>query len=129
MCSEASPTSLKRAFSMVLTQGLRHYRGNGSQRGFQLWRNCQQIALPSVDSQSREMLPVPVMLYDALQILQRIFLQVAFDISREAFAQYLGASLQVPAQGTFLTQRLVIRGRERDQRDAHDEGNNEPDAE
>ena len=120
---------MKRAYSMVLTQGLRHYGGNCSQRGFQLRCNCQQIALPAVDRQSREMLPVPEVLYDVLQILRRIFLQVAFHISREAFAQYLGASLQVPAQATLLTQRLVIRGRERDQRDAHDEGNNEPDAE
>jgi hypothetical protein len=89
--------SLKRACSMVLTQCLRHYGGNGSQRGCQLRRNCQQIALAAIDSQSREMLPVPEVLYNALQILHRVFLQVAFHISREAFAQYLGAPLQIPA--------------------------------
>jgi len=42
------------------------------------------------------------MLYDALQILRRIFLQAALHIPREAFAQYFGASLQVLAQATLL---------------------------
>ena len=74
------------------------------------------------------MLAVPEVLNDVLQILRGIFLQVAFHRSREALAQYLGATLQVPAQTTLLTQHFVIRGRERDQRDAHDERNNEPDA-
>src|SRR5450432_3007374 len=119
--------SLEGACSMVLTQGLSHHGGNGSQRGFQLRCDCQQIALPAVDRQSGEMLPVPVVLYDALQFRYGSFFQLAFHISREAFAQYLGASLQVSTQNTLLTQRLVIRGGERNQRDAHDEGNNEPD--
>ena len=61
--------SLKRADSMVLAQGLRHYGGNGSQRGFELRCNCQQIALRAVDSQARKMLPVPEVLYNALQVL------------------------------------------------------------
>jgi hypothetical protein len=49
------------------------------------------------------MLAVPEALYDVLQILQRIFLQVAFHTSRDALAQYFGTPLQVPAQATFLT--------------------------
>jgi hypothetical protein len=75
------------------------------------------------------MLAVPEVLNYVQQILRGIFPQVVFHASREALAQHLGATLQVPAQTTLLTQRVVIRGRERDQRNAHDEGNNEPDAE
>src|ERR1035438_9068331 len=113
--------SLKLACSMVLAQRLRHHGWDRSQSRCQLRCYCQQIALRAVDSQSSEMLPVAVLLYDALQILRRNFLQVAFNIAREAFAQHLGPSLQVPAQAALLTQRLVIGGGERDQRDSQDE--------
>jgi hypothetical protein len=75
------------------------------------------------------MLPVPKVLYDTLQVLRRVFLQVAFHISREDSAQHFGSPLQVLVQATLLTPYLVIRGRKRDQRDTHNEENNEPDAE
>jgi hypothetical protein len=39
------------------------------------------------------MFPVPEVLYQVLQILWRIFPQVAFHASREALAQYLGTPL------------------------------------
>ena len=48
------------------------------------------------------MLAVPEVLDNALQILRRRFLQVTLYVSREALAQHLGASLQVPAQATLL---------------------------
>jgi hypothetical protein len=75
------------------------------------------------------MFAIAEVLHGTLQILRGVLLQIALYISREAFSQHFSASCEIRAQGALLTQDLVIRRTERDQRNADDEGNNEPDAE
>src|SRR5712692_377346 len=61
-----------------------------------------------------------------MQGLQSVFLEIPFDVSGEAVPNHRIAFLQVATEATLLHQHLVVEGAKGNQRDADNEGDNEP---
>src|SRR5580692_1057023 len=144
----------ERALLAALTHGLLYRcRTRGERLGhvrsqFRSYRD--QSALPVVDGDTQQVLPVPEALHQPLQVIvgnvggsvarnvaSRFASNVTgppvracspglLNIADQALAQHLSATLQCPAQSAFFPQHFVIGKTGRNERDAQNERNNQP---
>src|SRR2546427_10306557 len=63
-----------------------------------------------------------------MQGLESVFFEIPFDVSGEAVPQHRIASLYIATEAALLYQHLVVGGAKGNQRDADNQGDNEPGA-
>ena len=106
---------------VIFAEGLQYDRGRARHQRHNAGRDLDRLALRVVDRQSRQMIPVGILLDGVLEVVLRIPLKIALHVSGKTLAQHLCAVLQIFLQPPVEHHYLVVRRAQRYQRYANNE--------
>jgi hypothetical protein len=110
----------------LFLERLRHNGRSGIHRCCEGGGDRDYMTLGVIYSKPGQILPIGEALYRSLERLNRVSLEIAFNISRQALPQHLGTPLEIAPQGALLHNDFVVGSAKRNQRDTDNERNYEP---